>query len=277
MTVYEMMTDRIIAQLEKGTVPWQKPWNGTTGLPKNLQSGKVYRGINLFMLGCSGFASPYWLTFKQCKAKGGSIKAGSKATPVIFWKFLEKENSETGETDSIPMLRYYQVFNVDQCGGIEAPDEEEAETIDFQPIEEAENIVKGFKASPKLTHEEARAYYRPCSDMINMPKAETFRTEEEYYSTLFHEMTHSTGHEARLNRKTITDLCPFGSTNYSKEELIAEMGAAFLCGHAGIENKTIDNSAAYIQHWVRKFKDKPKMVVTAAAQAQKAADFILGV
>jgi len=228
------------------------------------------------MLGCLGFSSPYWLTFKQCKAKGGSIKAGSKATPVILWKFLEEEDSETGETESVPMLRYYKVFNVDQCEGIEAPLDENAETIDFQPIEEAEKILSGYKGSPEVRHAEARAYYQPASDKINMPKPEIFSSEEEYYSTLFHELTHSTGHETRLNRKTLTDLCPFGSTNYSKEELIAEMGAAFLCGHAGIKNKTIDNSAAYIREWVRKFKDKPKMVVTAAAQAQKAADLILG-
>jgi len=202
--------------------------------------------------------------------------AGSKATPVIFWKFLDKEDSESGKTESIPLLRYYRVFNVDQCEGIEAPRDENAETINFKPVEEAEEIVRGYKGSPEVRHNEARAYYLPASDMINMPKPETFSSEEEYYSTLFHEMTHSTGHETRLNRKTLTDLCPFGSTNYSKEELIAEMGAAFLCDHAGIENRTIDNSAAYIRGWVRKFKDKPKLVVNATAQAQEAADLILG-
>jgi len=126
MTVYDMITERIIRQLEKGEIPWQKPWSGTAGLPKNLQSGKAYRGINLFMLACSGFSSPYWLTFKQCKTKGGSVKAGSQSTPVIFWKFLEKEDAETGESKSTPMLRYYRVFNIDQCQGIEGPKEEDA-------------------------------------------------------------------------------------------------------------------------------------------------------
>ncbi|VAX33259.1 hypothetical protein MNBD_NITROSPIRAE01-853 [hydrothermal vent metagenome] len=135
------------------------------------------------------------------------------------------------------MLRYYRVFNVDQCEGIEAPIDENVETIDFQPIEEAEKIAKGYKRAPKIGHGEARAYYQPASDKINMPKPETFHSEEEYYSTLYHEMTHSTGHEARLNRKTLTDLCPFGSSNYRKEEPIAEMGAAFLCGHAATDSR----------------------------------------
>lgn len=273
MNVYEIITHKIIEQLEKGCVPWHRPWNGT---PKNLDSGKAYRGINTFLLGNSDFSSSYWLTFKQCKNKGGSIQAGAKSTPVVFWKFFEKETEEENEEKtSTPLLRYYRVFNLDQCEGIEAPKDDIKEQINFKPIETAEEIVAAYKDAPALTHVGTRACYAPPTDTVKMPLATTFNSEEAYYSTLFHEFTHSTGHESRLKRKNITDLCPFGSTNYSKEELIAEMGAAFLCGEAKIENKTIDNSAAYIESWIRKFKDKPKMLIMAAAQAQKAADHIL--
>ncbi len=275
MNVYQIITNKIIEQLEKGCVPWHRPWSGT---PKNIDSGKAYRGINHFLLGGADFSSPYWLTFKQCKNKGGHIKAGSKSSTVVFWKFSGKNTNEADEDEqstSAPILRYYRVFNLDQCEGITAPNDETSKQIDFKPIEAAENIVTAYKDAPTLSHKGFRAFYRPSSDSVQMPQPESFDSEEEYYSTLFHELSHSVGHPKRLNRKSMSDYCPFGSTNYSKEELIAEMSAAFLCGEAKIENKTIDNSAAYIESWIRKFKDKPKMLILAAAQAQKAADYIL--
>ena len=178
-------------------------------------------------------------------------------------------------TKRIPLLRYYTVFNLEQTTGIETPMEPHKQT--FQPIERCEALVASMPQRPTLHHGEPRAYYRPLVDAINMPRPELFDSPEEYYSTLFHEMTHSTGHERRLNRPTLTDLCPFGSTNYSKEELVAEMGAAFLCGVCGIENRTVDNSAAYIASWLRVLKNDKQMVILAAAQAQRAADFIQGV
>jgi antirestriction protein ArdC len=173
------------------------------------------------------------------------------------------------------MLRYYTVFNLEQTTGIETPMELHKQT--FQPIERCEALVTSMPQRPTLHHGEPRAYYRPSVDAINMPRPELFDSPEEYYSTLFHELTHSTGHARRLNRPTLTDLCPFGSTNYSKEELVAEMGAAFLCGICGIENRTVDNSAAYIASWLRVLKHDKQMVILAAAQAQRAADFIQGV
>ena len=255
-------------------MPWHKPWE--QGIPRNLVTKKPYRGVNVFLTASTGFASPYWLTLKQANERDGSIRKGEKGTPVIFWKWLESAaDSEEQETKRIPMLRYYTVFNLEQTTGIETPMEPHKQA--FQPIERCEALVASMPQRPTLHYGEPRAYYRPLTDAINMPRPELFDSPEEYYSTLFHEMTHSTGHERRLNRSTLTDLCPFGSTNYSKEELVAEMGAAFLCGVCSIENRTVDNSAAYIASWLRVLKNDKQMVILAAAQAQRAADFIQGV
>lgn len=271
--VYEIITDQILAALESGTVPWQKPWTGTG--PKNLASKKGYRGINSFLLSLRGFSSPYWVTFNQCKDLGGMVKAGEKSTKVILWKPVKKgENEEK----SFVMLRYFNVFNVEQTtidpSKIPALN---AESNDIQPIEACAAISRRYldDSGPTLKVGGA-AFYRPSEDSVTMPPIQAFRKAEEYYSTLFHEITHSTGNGTRLNRPTMTDSCPFGSTNYSKEELIAEMGAAMLCGVAGIANVTIDNSAAYIASWLGKLRSDPKLVISAAAQAQKAADLILG-
>ena len=276
--VYQIVTDAIVERLEKGTVPWHRPWNGGEA-PANLVSKKEYRGINPFLLGCRGFASPYWVTYKQARAKGGQVRKGEKGTRVIFWKFLEsRETGKDGKAKRFPLLRYYTVFNVEQCDDLTAPaTQSEGEALDFTSIESAERVAAQYVGAPDVAHGEPRAYYVPATDRINMPKQETFHSREEYYSTLFHEFTHSTGHKSRLNRPTLVDVAPFGSTNYSKEELVAEMGAAMLCGVAGIENRTIDNSAAYLQGWLKKLRNDPKMVVQAASLAQKAADHIRGI
>jgi len=280
MDVYQIITDRIIDMLEKGTVPWQKPWE--QGIPTNLVTKKPYRGINVFLLATQRFKSPYWMTFRQVSNLGGSVKAGAKATPVVFWKLLSKEGkSETEKLDSekaergetIPLLRYYSVFNLEQTTGINIP--AELEKV-FSPIQECEQIVAGMPNRPQIQHLESRAYYHPEKDYINMPDPESFEEPEKYYSTIFHELTHSTGHATRLSRTGITDLCPFGETNYSKEELVAEMGAAFLCGTAGIANSTIDNSASYISTWLNRLSNDKKLLICAAAQAQRATDYILG-
>ena len=273
-TIYERITDQIISKLEAGTIPWQKPWNGG-GMPKNLVSKKTYRGMNVFLLSCSSYSSPFWLTYKQAQDKGGQVRKGEKGTTVIFWKFLEKK--ETDETDdkkskSVPMLKTYTVFNAEQCDGLKLP-ESDKKPLDFHPIRECEKIVHGYQG-PEIKHEEPRAFYRPSTDMVNMPKAETFRSNEEYYSTLFHELAHSTGHDSRLARDI--GHSQFGSATYSKEELVAEMSSAMLCGIAGIENRTIDNSAAYIQSWLKVLKSDKKLLVSAGGQAQKACDMIAG-
>jgi antirestriction protein ArdC len=273
---YQRITDRIITLLETNTIPWQKPWNSTTGLPRNLSSGKFYRGINVFLLGTQHYTSPWWLTFRQCKDRGGSVRTGEKATPVVFWKVLhaadEAEDAE-GSGRHRFLLRYYHVFNVEQCSGLAYPTTTPA-AHDIPPLTACEELVAQMPTPPGIQHGTAQAYYRPRTDTIHLPERALFTCAEAYYSTLFHELTHSTGHATRLNRPTLVDLCPFGSTNYSKEELVAEMGAAYLCGLTGIVNATIDNSAAYIQGWLRQLRRDPKVLVQAAAQAQKAVDYI---
>ena len=280
-TVYDVITDRILEKLEAGTVPWHKPWKGgDAGMPRNLKSMRAYRGINVFLLSCAGYGSPHWLTFRQAAQLGGSVRKGEKGFPVVFWKWPEKAGDNPGRDDRVqargPLLRYYTVFNVAQSDGIDDPDAGDVPTRTFCPIEACERVVATMPDPPRRVFGEARAYYRPSEDLVNLPPAELFDSDEELYSTLFHELVHSTGHSKRLSRPSVTDAVLFGSHAYSKEELVAEMGAAFLCGHAGIETATLDNSAAYIASWLDKLKNDKCLVVHAAAAAQKAADHILG-
>jgi len=277
--VYQIVTDRVIELLEAGKVPWHKPWAGTEAqAPRNLVSKKPYRGINVWLLGAAGYSSPYWASFKQIKERGGSVRKGEKSSIAVFWKRVVVVDKETDEKKVIPFLRYYRVFNVEQCDGLEYPKPENVRPLDFNPIEEAERIVAGMPNKPTITHNEARAYYRPVTDTVNMPKKELFTAEPEYYSTLFHELVHSTGHESRLARKVKeNEWSAFGSESYSKEELVAEMGASYLSALSGTFHVTAKNSAAYISNWLAALKNDRKLVVNAAAQAQRATDFILGV
>jgi antirestriction protein ArdC len=240
----------------------------------NLASGRGYRGINVFLLSSSGYGSPYWLTYKQATERGGHVRKGEHGRKVVFWKIgtreVEDSDGDTIERKSI-LLRYYTVFNVEQCEGIAAPDS--ARTVN--PIEECERIVNGMPNPPALL-EDARAWYRPSTDTVGMPSRNAFNCAEEYYSTLFHELTHSTGHTKRVGRDGIEKLNTFGSESYSKEELIAEMGAAMLCGVVGIERKTLSNSSAYLQSWINVLRSDSRMVIQAASHAQKAADYIIG-
>jgi len=269
---YERITDRIVGLLEQGTVPWHKPWSVTTGLPRNLVTQKAYRGINPFLLMAAGYESPHWLTFRQAIQLGGSVKKGEKACPVVFWKQMELTNKESGEVEKMPLLRMYFVFNVAQCEGLKNIPAEDTST--FVATEAAE-IVAGMPEPPAIKHGMARAYYSPANDLVGMPEPKRFTSEDAYHATLFHELVHSTGHEKRLKRQSITERNGFGSDPYCKEELIAELGSAFLCGHAGIVERTIDNSAAYLEGWLKRLQEDKTLIVYAAAQAQKAADFIL--
>ena len=282
---YQLITDRIIELLESGTVPWQKPWHDA-GPPKNLNSGKAYRGVNPFVLNCEaavrGYSTNYWLTFKQCQARGGKVRKGEKGTPVVFWKIWEKEVEESSDQNDdeekiakIPVLKFFYVFNAEQCDGIDVP-QPDFKPLDFNPITECERTINEMPNPPTIRHGETRAYYSPPRDLINLPEPEAFISTEEYYSTLFHEVIHSTGHESRLNRPGITDSTQFGSEVYGREELVAEMGAAFLCGQTGIAPAIEDNSAAYIQGWLSKLRTDHKAVVIAASQAQKAVDYVTG-
>lgn len=276
--IYQMVTDRIIALLEQGTIPWNRPWSGGASFerPMNLESQREYRGINVFLLSAMGYSSRYWLSFKQAKERGGHVRRGERSTPVIFWKPLEIEDRETGEPKEIPLLRYYSVFNLDQIEAIDAPDAPELVVSEFSTIERAEKIIAGMPTPPVIIHSEPRAFYRPLTDTVNLPKPDLFEQAEHYYSTAFHELAHSTGHETRLKRRPSTVLRFFGDREYSMEELVAEMGAAFLSAEAQIEQAVIENQAAYLQSWVSVLKGSPKLVVQAASAAQAAADYILG-
>jgi len=277
--VYERITARIVQQLESGTVPWRKPWKGgEAGHPRNLVSGHRYRGVNTFLLACAAHDSPYWLTFRQTKQLGGHVRKGEKSTPVVFWKWIERENPDSGQIEKFPLLRSYSVFNSEQCDlpPDKVPTISAVPVNDFEPITVCEQVVSEMPDPPEIIHGGASASYRPVSDTVQMPRPSRFDAPTDYYSTLFHELTHSTGHESRLCRLGITDDIRFGSQTYSKEELVAEMGAAFLCGHCGIENTVLENSTAYIAGWLRRLRDDKRLVVHAAAAAQKAADFILG-
>lgn len=285
LDVYQIITDRMISILESGTCPWQKPWKTSANdvLPSNFVSKKPYRGINAFLLLCVPYSCPYWVSFKQASELGGNVKKGEKGFPVVFWNWFPKRidgkpvMKANGKPDMVPFLRYYTVFNLEQCEGIEYVKPAPVEGTKFEPLVEAARIIEGMPNPPTLTHGGNRAYYAPSLDKVNMPEKESFVGAVEYYSTLFHEMAHSTGHKSRLARKGIEEIAAFGSETYSKEELVAEMGAAFLCGHAGIFHQTQANSAAYLASWIKALKADSKLIVTAAAQAQKAADYILGV
>ena len=277
--VYEVINNRIMELLEQGTVPWRKTWNAQSNMPKNMVSKKEYRGVNVFLLACMPYSSPYWMTFKQVQDKGGHVIKGSKSTPVIFWKWLDRtegdvSNSEDTRNGKIPLLRYYSVFNLEQTEGIDAPPTTKIINT-FAPIERAEQIISAMPYRPEIRHGGNKASYSPMLDYVKLPVPEAFQSPESYYATAFHELTHATGHASRLSRKGVTETNYFGSHEYSKEELIAEMGAAFLCGLTGIEQRTIENSAAYIQGWLRELKSDKKLLVMAAAQAQKASDYIL--
>lgn len=272
--VYEIITNRVIELLEQGTVPWRRPWGGPDGAPRNLNSGKAYRGVNVFVLSAAGYESPYWVSFKQARQRGGHVRKGEKGMPCVFWNWLEKEDRDSGKEVKIPFLRYYTVFNVEQCDNVDYPKAVPVSPT-FEPIEACEAIVSGMPARPPIKHGGARACYRPTTDQVCMPEPTLFEPREAYYATLFHELVHSTGHQRRLARKEIMEPIRFGSSPYSREELIAEMGGTYLCGHAGIEGKVIENSAAYIDHWLKTLRGDTRMVVSAGSQAQKAADYIL--
>jgi antirestriction protein ArdC len=275
--VYEIVTEQVIRQLEQGVAPWRKPWR--TEVPCNLVSGKPYRGLNVFMLATQGYESRYWLTFNQAKKLGGHIKQGEKSTLVVFWHIGEEKiikQSNGAERKSAPiLLRYYNVFNVCQTEGIADKLGLGKSAPRVPSMDQCEAIVSGMP-NPPAREQSDRAWYRPSTDTVGMPSRNLFNSSEEFYSTLFHELTHSTGHASRVGREGIEQLNTFGSESYSREELIAEMGAAMLCGVTGIAPSTIQNSASYLQSWINRLRGDSKLLVSAASAAQKSADYILG-
>ena len=273
MDVYQIITNRILELLEQGTIPWRKAWSAGTAMPRNLISNKEYRGINVFLLTAMPYSSPYWLTYKQATDLGGHVNAGEKSSMVVFWKLLDRQEEET--TQKIPILRYYNLFNLEQCSDIETPPLPDEVINPFSPIDQAEQLVTSYTNHPFIQHGGNRAYYRPCEDLVQMPHQHTFNSPEDYYAVLFHELAHSTGAQHRLCRKEVIEHNQFGSAEYSAEELVAECTAAFLCCQVGISNQTIEQSAAYIDGWLSVLRKDKRLLVLAAAQAQKAADYIL--
>ncbi len=304
MTTYDVITDRITALLEAGTVPWHKTWNGAADLPMSVSTGRPYSGLNVFMLMVEqldkGYSSRHWLTYNQAKKRvgcdcvrgtpghpappcpHGGVTKGQKGTPVVFWKRIEvkDENDPTGKTKkTIPLLRYFTVFNTDQCeiGPKGNPDafafaDEAIPMREHTPVEEAERIVDAYVADggPSIGYGNG-ASYNSRRDAVIVPKPERYISTEAYYVDLMHELTHSTGHKDRLDRLTGDR---FGTGPYSREELVAEMGACFLVSAAGLE-PDFENTAAYIQSWLKALADDPRMIVVAAGAAQKATDLIL--
>jgi len=282
-SVYETITDRIISTLESGRIPWRKEWRTSgksSGLPFNLVSHKPYRGANVFSLLCSGYTSNGWATYKQAQSLGYQVRKGEKASPVMFWKFPDKKTKTDAALkgkDAAPLARLYFVFNIEQLDGVPQELPFEAET--FDPIAECEAVADAFMASashPSLGHGGDKAYFSPSMDHVQMPTRESFKSAGGYYSTLFHEFSHSTGIKSRCNRAELQAIKTFGDVDYSKEELTAEFAAAFLCAETGCSNEErVINSVAYIQSWISKLKNDKTMAVQAAQRAQKAADFIL--
>ena len=276
-SVHEIITEQIIRQLEQGVVPWRKPWR--TELPVNLISGKPYRGLNVFLLGCQGYGSRYWLTLNQANRLGGHIRKGEHSSMVTFWHVGEEkitQDADGNERKSRPfLLRFYRIFNVEQTEGIADKLGLTGASPRVPNLEQCEAIVSGMPNPPRR-EQSHRAWYRPSTDTVGMPSRTAFSSIEEFYSTLFHELVHSTGHASRIGREGIENIEAFGSDSYSREELIAEMGAAMLCGVTGIAPSTLENSAAYLKTWIERLKGDCKLLVSAASAAQKAADYIRG-
>lgn len=273
-TPYEVITERIVSLLHAGVCPWRRPWNKVPIAPQNYATGHRYSGINLFLLLAIGYELPLFLTFKQAAEHGGSVRKGSKGIPVVFWSTFETEETDAeGKPKKVPFLRYYTVFNAAQIEGVSFPTIPSRTGESFRPIEKAERIVSGWADGPRIVHGFHRAEYLPQLDRIHMPSPASFDAPADYYATLFHEMGHATGAKHRLDRK----LSATNDDAYSREELVAEMTAAFLCARCGIDNSTIENHAAYLAGWLKALKADPKLVVIAAGQAQKAANLVLGI
>jgi antirestriction protein ArdC len=272
--VYEIITNQFIEALEKGVVPWRQPWTAADA-PRNYVSHKNYRGGNLFLLHLSaivkGYTSPEWMTYKQATALGGQVRKGEKSTEVYFWKPSKyaKKDAKTDEetTHRSLLLRYYNVFNVAQIDGLPA-----REVKEIAELQKPADLWNAWTGKPPVKHGGVRASYSSSQDRIQMPLRNSFGTSEAYYATLFHEGVHSTGHESRLDRGFA-----FSGDGYAKEELVAEIGAAFLCAECGIDTPEIEGQAqAYVANWLKALKNDSKLILSAASHAQRAADSILG-
>ena len=272
MDLYQDITNRIIEQLDRGSIPWKKPWIAS-GNAVSHTTGKPYSLLNQMLLNRPG----EYVTFHQCQQEGGRIRKGEKSSMVVFWKWLKQEDEETREIIEIPFLRYYNVFHIDQCTGLTPKYTKEAPVNPATADETADEIITGYcsREGVKLIHEEGdSAFYRPSTDSITLPHMRQFSATAEYYSTAFHEMVHSTGHKSRLDR--LDHVVSFGSEDYSKEELIAEIGTSALVNYSGLETPdSFRNSAAYVQNWLQVLRNDKRFIVSAAGKSEKAVQMIL--
>jgi antirestriction protein ArdC len=284
MDVYSIVNEKIISLLEAGVVPWRKPWT-SAGLPRNLVSKKFYRGINVFLLSASKYISPFWLTLRQANELGGHVRKGEESTIVVYWKVddviqrgegLDPEETEVKHRRRF-LLRFYRVFNLEQCDLPQAVTDKlpKIETHQHDPIEAVEKIIAGMPDRPEIIRAGSKAFYSPLTDRVTLPPRELFISAEAEGETILHELVHSSGSVKRLAREGVCEAAPFGSPVYSKEELTAEFGAAYLCAEAGISNAVIDNQTAYLAGWLARLRDDRKLLIHAAAQAQRAADYVL--
>ncbi len=278
-SVYEMVTERIISQLEKGVIPWEKPWTGIRSGAYNRISKKPYSLLNQMLLKHEG----EYATFKQWQDLGGHIRKGEKSEIIVFWKIQpveEEQEDGTKITKQIPLLRYFNVFHISQVDGVEPLSTDILN--DIEPIEKAEDILHDYWTRENITVEHIAsddAYYSPRRDLIHLPLFEQFTDANKYYSTAFHESVHSTMKESRCNRAEDRKgkLVAFDSNEYSKEELVAEIGSANIMNILGIEtNKSFRNSSAYIQNWLSVLRNDVKFIVSASSKAEKAVNYILG-
>jgi antirestriction protein ArdC len=288
MGSYEVVTEQILRLLERGVAPWRQPWDGAAEMARNLVSGRRYHGVNAFVLHAArikrGYRSTWWATFDQARGLRGHIRKGERATKIIYWEWAsvpeEQPEPAGGQPEPRPgrgpLLRFFNVFNVEQCDRLEAKIPA-ASPAAVEPIAAATRIVTDMPNPPAIHHGDPAAFYRPADDSIHLPAPGGFRSAQAYYATLFHELAHATGHPRRLGRFGL-DMAvpPFGSPDYSREELTAEMAAAFLCGEVSISAATVEQSTSYIANWLRVLGRDPRAVVVAGSGAQKAADHILG-
>lgn len=268
-SVYEIVTERILTFIEKEkSLPWTKPW--VTRAQCNYKSKRPYNGINVLLTGMQGYKSPYWLTYNQAKEMGGQVRKGEKAAPIVFWNILTKENEDGEEEKKFGFHRLYYVFNAEQIDGIEFKPLDEAGAGN-EPIGAAEKVVA--ESGMAIDYGYEAATYNWATDEIQVPALSQHPTPEDFYSTLFHEMAHATGHKTRLNRPIEN---AWKTDGYSKEELVAEMASAFVLNVLGLDtSKTDRNSAAYVKGWAKRLGDEPRMIVSASNQASKAADWLL--
>ena len=277
--VHQEVTDAIIAALEKGTAPWVKPWNSSAGFPVNATTNKAYNGVNVFLMwlmeGANGYTTSRWLTFKQAKGAGGSVKRGEKGTRIVFFNWREFKDPDSDKPKRIPLLRFYTVFNVDQCEGLNP--KTLGETVTDEALTEADRIAHAeafFAAIHKSTgivprRGGGRACYSPATDVINLPEFASFKDAGAAYATEAHEFGHATGHKSRLDRDLSGN---FGSHAYASEELVAEMTSAFICAQLGLTGML--QHPEYIGNWIKVLKGNKKAIFTAASLAKKAHTFL---